>query len=57
MRDVVLNVVLAVKKTPDEEGRDVVLSMLVVGCIFLGVVVLGGLSKALAHRRHRRPAR
>jgi hypothetical protein len=46
-------VLLADFKTPDEEGADIVLSMLVVGCVFLGVIILGELSKAIAHRRRR----
>ena len=33
------------------EGRKVVLSMLVVGLVFVGVMVLGELTKALGHRR------
>jgi hypothetical protein len=33
------------------EGRSVVLSMLVVGLIFCGVIALGELTKALGHRR------
>ena len=40
------------------EGRKVVLSMLVVGLVFIGVMVLGELTKALGHRRaaeRRRP--
>lgn len=41
------------------EGRSVVLSMLVVGLIFVAVMALGELTKALGHRRqaakHRRP--
>ncbi len=42
---------LAKEKTPAEEGRDVILSMLVVGLIFLSVIVLGELSRWFAHRR------
>jgi hypothetical protein len=53
MAHVLNGILLAVEKTPDQEGRDIVLSMLVVGCIFIGVIVLGGLSKMLSHRRHR----
>ena len=41
---------LAVSKTPDQEGRDIVLSMLVVGLIFLGVIALGELMKYASHR-------
>jgi hypothetical protein len=33
------------------EGKSVVLSMLVVGLIFLGVIALGELTTALGHRR------
>ncbi len=46
-------ILLASSKTPDQEGRDIVLSMLVVGLIFVGVIALGGLSKVLSHRRRR----
>jgi len=53
MRDVLLDIVLAVKKAPEQEGRDIILSMLVVGLVFLGVCVLGELTKAFAHRRRR----
>ncbi|MCC6224061.1 MAG: hypothetical protein IT201_11310 [Thermoleophilia bacterium] len=50
----VLNAILfAATKTPDEEGRDIVLSMLVVGLIFVGVIALGGLSKLRGQRRRR----
>jgi hypothetical protein len=34
-----------------EEGRKVVLSMLVVGAVFVGVIVLGDLSEYLGHKR------
>lgn len=34
-----------------EEGRNIVLSMLVVGLIFIGVIALGQLGKWLTHRR------
>ena len=33
------------------EGRKVVLSMLVVGFVFIGVIVLGELTHALGHKR------
>ena len=36
-----------------EEGRDVVLSMLVVGLIFLAVILLGDLSHYTSARRRR----
>ena len=41
---------LAVKDVA-EEGRDIVLSMLVVGCVFLGVILLGQLLRWLSERR------
>lgn len=37
-----------------EEGRSVVLSMLVVGLVFLGVILLGELTHHAALRRKRR---
>lgn len=33
-----------------KEGRDIVLSMLVVGLIFIGVILLGQLVRWLSHR-------
>jgi hypothetical protein len=36
-----------------EEGRNVILSMLVVGLVFLAVAVLGDLYEWSRHRRHR----
>jgi hypothetical protein len=35
-----------------EEGRNVILAMLVVGLIFLSVILLGELSRWARHRRH-----
>lgn len=35
-----------------EEGRNIVLSMLVVGLIFIGVIAIGQFFKWLGHRRH-----
>ena len=35
-----------------KEGKDVVLSMLVVGLVFVGVIALGQLTHWLRHRRH-----
>jgi hypothetical protein len=37
-----------------EEGRKVVLSMLVVGLVFIGVVALGELAHHAAHKRSER---
>jgi hypothetical protein len=45
--------VLAAKKSVDVEGREIVTGMLIVGLVFLGVIVLGELSKVLADRRRR----
>jgi hypothetical protein len=42
---------LAAEKTPAEEGRDVIIAMLIVGLIFVGVIVLGQLGRYLGHRR------
>ena len=53
MRQVLETLLLAAEKPPHEEGRDIILSMLVVGCIFLGVIVVGELSKVLSHRRRK----
>jgi hypothetical protein len=36
-----------------EEGRNVILSMLVVGLVFLAVALLGDLYEWARHRRHR----
>jgi uncharacterized integral membrane protein len=47
---------LAAEKTPAEEGRDVILAMLVVGLVFLGVVLVGQLARYLGHRRQARRA-
>jgi hypothetical protein len=42
---------LASEKTPAEEGRDIILAMLVVGLVFLSVIALGELSRWLSRRR------
>jgi hypothetical protein len=36
-----------------EEGRNIVLSMLVVGLIFIGVILIGQLAEWLGHRNRR----
>jgi hypothetical protein len=51
MTDLLLNVVLAAEKPPDIEGRDIVLSMLVVGLIFLAVIAIGSIAKFISHNR------
>jgi heme/copper-type cytochrome/quinol oxidase subunit 2 len=52
----VLGFLLAAEKTPAEEGRDVILVMLVVGLVFLGVIVLGQLMRFFEHKRKARRA-
>ena len=42
---------LAAEKSPAEEGRDVIIAMLIVGLIFVGVIALGQLGRYLGHRR------
>lgn len=39
------------------DGKNVILGMLIVGLIFLGVIGLGELTKALGHRRQDRKRR
>jgi heme/copper-type cytochrome/quinol oxidase subunit 2 len=43
----------AQKKTASEEGADIVLSMLVVGLVFLAVIALGELNDWRHRRSHR----
>jgi hypothetical protein len=50
-------VLLAQEKSIAEEGRDIILVMLVVGLVFLGVIVLGQAARAAGHRRAARRAR
>ena len=45
--------VLAQEKSIAEEGRDIIISMLVVGLIFVSVIALGQFSRWLSHRRGR----
>jgi hypothetical protein len=51
-----LAILLAAEKTPAQEGRDVILVMLLVGLTFLGVIVLGQLARYLGHKRKARRA-
>jgi hypothetical protein len=46
-----------VHKSAADEGRDIVLSMLVVGLIFVGVAVLGDIYQRGARKRHKQRAR
>ena len=52
----VLALLLAAEKTPAQEGRDVILAMLVVGLIFLSVIILGQAARYFWHRRKARRA-
>jgi heme/copper-type cytochrome/quinol oxidase subunit 2 len=52
----VLGFLLAAEKSPAQEGRDVILVMLLVGLVFLGVIVLGQLLRFYEHRRKERRA-
>jgi hypothetical protein len=45
---------LAAEKTTAEEGRDIILVMLAVGFVFLGVILLGQLSRWRSHKRAER---
>jgi hypothetical protein len=42
---------LAAEKTAAEEGRDIILAMLVVGLVFVAVAVGGDLLRRLTHKR------
>jgi hypothetical protein len=44
-------ILLAAEKSPAQEGRDVIIGMLLVGLIFLSVIALGQLARRLGHRR------
>jgi hypothetical protein len=43
-------------KTAADEGRDIILSMLVVGLVFVGVALLGDLYQRGARKRHKQRA-
>jgi hypothetical protein len=47
-----LELLAASEKSAAEEGRDIVLSMLVVGLVFVAVAVLGDLYARGARKRH-----
>jgi hypothetical protein len=51
-----LDLLAASEKSAAEEGRDIILSMLVVGLIFVGVAVLGDLYQRGARKRHKQRA-
>jgi hypothetical protein len=43
---------LPLAKTAAEEGKEIIIAMLVVGLVFASVIALGQLSRWLRHRRH-----
>jgi hypothetical protein len=51
-----LDLLAASEKSAADEGRDIVLSMLVVGLIFVGVALLGDLYQRGARKRHKQRA-
>ena len=53
MSAALIALVLAAEKTTAEEGRDIIVAMLVVGLIFCSVIALGQLSRWFSHRRGR----
>jgi heme/copper-type cytochrome/quinol oxidase subunit 2 len=49
-----LDLLASAEKSAAEEGRDIILAMLVVGLIFVGVALLGDLYQSGARKRHNR---
>jgi hypothetical protein len=47
------SLVLAAEKTTAEEGRDIIIAMLIVGLIFCSVIAIGQLGRWMSHRRGR----
>ena len=43
--------VLAAEKSTAEEGRDIIIGMLLVGLVFVGVIAIGELSRWVRRRR------
>jgi heme/copper-type cytochrome/quinol oxidase subunit 2 len=54
MPSALATVLLAAEKTPAQEGREIITSMLVVGLVFLGVIALGQTLRYFTHRRAER---
>ena len=52
-----LEFLASTEKSAADEGRDIVLSMLVVGLVFVGVALLGDLYQRGARKRHKQSAR
>lgn len=53
MSDLAYALVLAAEKSIAQEGRDIILVMLLVGLIFLSVIALGQFGRWMSHRRGR----
>lgn len=49
---VFIDLLASAAKSAAEEGRDIILGMLVVGLIFVGVALLGDLYQRGARKRH-----
>ena len=47
-----IDLLASTEKTAAEEGRDIIVAMLVVGLIFVGVTLLGDLYQRGARKRH-----
>jgi hypothetical protein len=47
------SLVLAAAETAAQEGRKIIIAMLIVGLIFVAVIVLGETTHRLRHRRRR----
>ena len=47
----IVDLLASTEKTAAEEGRDIILSMLVVGLVFVGVALVGDLLQHLTHKR------
>jgi hypothetical protein len=47
------SIAFVVAKTAADEGKDIILGMLVVGLVFVAVILLGDLNEWRHHRRQR----
>ena len=54
MPSALATLLLAAEKSTADEGRDIIISMLVVGFVFLGVIALGQTLRYFSHRRAER---
>ncbi|HEY7195954.1 MAG TPA: hypothetical protein VH306_02080 [Gaiellaceae bacterium] len=51
MSVLVSSLLVAAEKSTAEEGKDVIIAMLLVGLVFVGVIVLGQTLRYFSHRR------